>query len=99
MQKLIMLWLVGAAVLALLPLDNAGARPTDEDAMGAEARMAQLQAILDEEDEGLADDGEFEGAPEDPEDQGDSEDDLEDQDDQEDPPDERGSSREWGTPS
>ena len=99
MQKLIMFWLVGAAVLTLSPLSTARTQPTDEDAMEAQAKIAQIQAILNEENEGLSDDEPFESDQEDPEGRGDSEDDLEDQDDLEDTSDEMGLSGEWGTPT
>ena len=56
MQKLIMFWLVGAAVLTLSPLSAARTQPTDEDAMEAQAKIAQIQAVLNEENEGLSDD-------------------------------------------
>jgi hypothetical protein len=93
MQKLIMFWLVGAAVLTLSPLSTARTQPTDEDAMEAQAKIAQIQAILNEENEGISDDEPFE-SDQDPESQGNSEDDLEDQDDLEDTSDEMGSSGE-----
>ena len=99
MQKLIMLWLVGAAVFALSPQYSAGAAQlTDEDLMGAQAKIDRLQAILDEENEDLQDE-DLEGDQEEPENQGDTEDDVEDQDDQEDLPGEMGLSGEWGTPT
>jgi hypothetical protein len=86
MQKLIMIWLVGAAMFTLSPLHSASAvRPTDEDTVGAQAKIMQLQAILDDED-----DEDLQGDEGDPDSQGDIEDDFEDQDDQEDPSDERG---------
>ncbi len=85
MHKLIMVWLMGAAVLALAPLDTGRARPADEQAVGADARIAQIQAILDDEDEGLLDDDEPEG-----------QDDVGDDDDQEDEP---GASGAWKTPT
>jgi len=97
MQKLIMLWLVGAAVLTLSPLATARVQPADEDTSGARAKLAQIQAILDEEDDELADDEEFESEREDLESRGDSEDDLDSLDDEEDTSDETGSSGEPGT--
>jgi hypothetical protein len=93
MHKLIMVWLMGAAVLALLPFDTAPAQARDEDASGAQAKVAQIQAILDEENEVLLDGEEFDDEQDDPESQGDTED-LEDQDGPDDPSDEMGSSRE-----
>lgn len=98
MHKLIMLWLIAAAVLALSPFDAARAQPTDEQTVDAEARIAQLQAILYEEDEGLADDEDPESGQGGPESQGDIEDDLEDQDDLNNTSDEMGSSGEWRAP-
>jgi hypothetical protein len=99
MHKLIMLWLIGAAVLTLSPSYPASAQPTDEDVMGPQARIAQIQAILDEEDEGLADDDDLDSDQQEPDSQGDTEDDFEDQDDPEDATGEMGSSGEWGTPT
>jgi hypothetical protein len=100
MQKLIMVWLVGAAVFALSPqYSPSAAQLTDEDLMGAQAKIDRLQAILDEEDEDLQDDEDFEGDQEEPENQGDTEDDVEDQDDQEDSSGEMASSGESGTPT
>ena len=96
MHKLIMVWLAGAAVLTLSLLDAGSAQSRDEDTIEARARIAQIQAILDEEDEGLADDEEFDDEQGEPESQGDIEDDLEDQDDPGDTSDELGSSGEWG---
>jgi ATP-dependent exoDNAse (exonuclease V) alpha subunit len=87
MHKLILVWLMGAAVLALAPLDTGHARPADEQAVGADARIAQIQAVLDDEDEGLLDDDE----QDEPEGQGD----VEDDEDQEN---ETGSSGEWEAP-
>jgi hypothetical protein len=98
MQKLLMVWLVGAVVLTLSPSYSASAQPTDENAIGARAKIAQLQALLDEEDEALQDD-DLEGDQEDLDDQRDSEDDFEDQDDPEDAAGEKGTSGRWGTPT
>ena len=89
MQKLIMIWLVGAAMFTLSPLHSAStATSTDEDTVGAQAKITQLQAILDDED-----DEDLQGDEGDPDSQGDVEDNFEDQDDQED------LSDEWGTPT
>jgi hypothetical protein len=94
MQKLIMIWLVAAVGFALsTPYTTSAANPTDEDGIGAQAKIAQLQAILDEENEGLQDDEDLEEDQEDPESQGDIEDDFGDEEDQED------SSDEWGAPT
>jgi hypothetical protein len=92
MHKLIVVWLMGAAVLALAPLDTGHARPADEQAVGANARIAQIQAILDDEDEGLLDDEDLNDDQDEPDGQSDAEDD----EDQEDEP---GSSGAWGTPT
>lgn len=97
MHKLIMVWLMGAAVLALSPFDTGRAQSADEQASGAEARISQIQAILDDEDEGLADD-ELNDDQDEPDSQGDTGD-PGDQEDPDDPSDETGSSGVWGTPT
>ncbi len=97
MHKLIMVWLMGAAVLALAPLDTGRARPADEQAAGADARIAQIQAILDDEDE-IPGDDEFNDEQDEPDSQGGTGD-LGDPEDPDDPPDEAGSPGEWGTPT
>jgi hypothetical protein len=97
MHKLIMVWLMGAAVLALSPFDAAPAQARDEDASEAQAKVAQIQAILDEENEGLLDDDDLESDQGEPDSQGEIEDDLEDQDHPSDTSDELGSSGEWET--
>jgi len=99
MHKLIMVWLVGAVIVTLSPLYTASARSTDEDTSGPQAKIAQIQAILDEEDDWLQDDEDLEGDQGEPESQGDGEDDFEDEDDQDDASDGRNSSGEWGTPT
>lgn len=97
MHKLIMVWLMGVTVLAMSPFDTGRAQSADEQAAGAEARIAQIQAILDDEDEGLADD-EFNDGQDEPDSQGDIGG-LGDPEDPDDPSDETGSSAEWGTPT
>ena len=96
MHKLIMVWLAGAAVLTLSLLDAGSAQSRDKGTIEAQARIAQIQAILDEKDDGLLDDEEFDDEQGEPESQGYIEDNLEDQDDPGDTSDELGSSGEWG---
>ena len=96
MAKLIMVWLFGAAVFTLGNVYAASPdRPTDEDAIGAHAKITLIQAILDDEDEDedLQDDEDLQEDQDDLEDEGDAQDDLEDEDDQEE------SSRKWTTPT
>ena len=52
MRKLIMLGLIGAAVITVANTYTASAdAPTYEDAIPAHAKLAQIQAILDDEDD------------------------------------------------
>ncbi|GEO18410.1 hypothetical protein [Microvirga aerophila] len=88
MPKLLIAGLVGAAVFTFANLYTASApQPADESPVEAQAKIALVQAILDEENEdrqdpeGLQED-------EDPEDEEDVHGDLGDEDDQEDPPEE-----------
>ena len=97
MAKLITVWLFGAAVFTFGNVYAASPnRPTDEDAIGAQAQITLIQAILDDEDEDLQggedlqDDEDLQEDQDDLEGEGDAQDDDEDQED---------SSREWTTPS
>jgi hypothetical protein len=88
MPKLLIAGLVGAAVFTLANLYTAGARqPADDAPVEAQARIALVQAILDEENEERRDSEDLQ-EDEDPEDAEDVQGDLEDEDDQEDPSDE-----------
>ena len=99
MAKLITVWLFGAAVFTFGNVYAASPdRPTDEDAIGAQAQITLIQAILDDEDEDedlqggedLQDDKDLQEDQDDLEGEGDAQDDDEDQED---------SSREWTTPT
>jgi hypothetical protein len=89
MRKLIMLGLIGAAVVTVANTYTASAdTPTYEDAIPAHAKLAQIQAILDDEDsDDLQDNEDLQDDLMDPDGGGDIEDDLENnlesQDDQE----------------
>ena len=86
MRKLIMLGLVGAAVLTVANTYTASTdTPTYEDSLPAHVKLAQIQAVLDDEDEddlqdseGLQDDDDFQDDLLDPDGGGDIDEDLED---------------------
>ena len=100
MRKLIMLGLIGAAVITVGNTYAASTgTPTYEDPTPAHARLAQIQAILDDEDsddpqddEDFQDDEDLQEDQDDPEGEGDAQDE-EDECDQED------ASRQWTTPT
>jgi len=89
MRKLIMLGLIGVAVITVGNTNAAGtATPTYEDVIPAHARLAQIQAILDDEDsddpqddEDIQDDEDLQDELMDPGNGGDLEDEPDDQDD------------------
>jgi hypothetical protein len=89
MRKLIMLGLIGAAVITVGNTYAASTgTPTYEDPIPAHARLAQIQAILDDEDsddpqddEDFQDDEDLQDDLMDPDGGGDIEDDPDDQDD------------------
>jgi hypothetical protein len=86
MRKLIMLWLIGAAILTVTNTYTASAdTPTYEDTPPAHVKLAQIQAILDdEEDDDLQDNEDFQDEDDlqddlmDPNGGGDIDEDLED---------------------
>ena len=52
MQKLLMIWLVGVAAVTLAsPYTASAAKVSDENVIGAQAKLAEIQAILDDEDD------------------------------------------------
>jgi hypothetical protein len=86
MRKLIMLGLIGAAVITVANTYTASAdTPTYEDAIPSHAKLAQIQAILDDEDnddlqdtEDLQDEDDLQDDLMDPDGGGDIDEDLED---------------------
>ncbi len=96
MPKLIMVGLIGAAIFTFV--NTYTAKPMNEEVVGAHAKIAELQAILEEEDEDLQDDEDLQedqdlqGDEQEFDDHGGLQDDLDEQDDQE------GPSQEWTTP-
>ncbi len=107
MAKLIMVWLFGAAVFTLGNVYAASPdRPTDEDTIGAQAKITLIQAILEDEDEDenpqdddeLQEDGELQEDEENTRHERDGQDDLEDEGDPEDADDQQNSPRRRTTP-
>ncbi len=101
MAKLIMVWLFGAAVFTLGNVYAASPdRPTDEDTIGAQAKITLIQAILEDEDEdeNPQDDDELQEDEENTRHERDGQDDLEDEGDPEDADDQENSPRRRTTP-
>jgi hypothetical protein len=88
MQKLLIAGLISAAVFTLANIYMADApQAADETPVEAQAKIALIQAILDEENEDRQDPEDLE-EDEDPEDEEDVQGDLQDEDDQDNPPEE-----------
>jgi hypothetical protein len=88
MPKLLIAGLVGAAIFTLANLYTVSAtQPVDDTPVEAQAKIALVQAILEEENEDRQDPEDLQ-EENDPEDEDDVQGDLGDEDDQEDPPEE-----------